>query len=234
MSLEKTREVYNLYMHYLKISTDIKNNLDKALEIDHYFTDQMWGEKDLTKFNALLTERDGLREQTASIQAYLDKVEEKVSLYHEILFDIHDGLYNRFGKALHRQLQSEKDKRSRRAHDYSNEPIVCYMLTFTLNKKNVTRHVAAERLIRNIPLRTSIGFEILEMRLVRETHKSGAYHWHVGLQVRGIVKKDRFKGYIDSFGNVDIKRQKVSDSLDGPMSTYCSKENPFEIVYQKP
>jgi len=180
------------------------------------------------------SEYDECREIMDEFEDYRCTIRDSIEHYVGILYDVNDGLYWRHGRKIMAQKEAERIKRARKAHDYSNEPIVCYMLTFTLNKKNVTRHAAAERLIRNIPLRSSIGFEILEMRLVRETHKSGAYHWHVGLQVRGIIKKDRFKGYIDSFGMVDIKRQKTSDSLDGPMSTYCSKENPFEIVYQKP
>jgi len=118
--------------------------------------------------------------------------------------------------------------------DNSTAPIVCYMVTFTLKPAAKTRWGAAEKMIRNIPNRSGIGFTILEMRMTRETTKAGIKHWHVGLRVQGIVKKDRFLGYMKSFGLVKVDRQWTSDSLDGPMSKYCSKENPFEIIFPVP
>lgn len=222
MSLKKYNELNDRSRQIAKFLQVLDDQIDQAWHIKSTIMNiDDWREKHLD-YIAMVNE--GLDECIKKRSELFDEQEEiQITLY-----DVDDGIYWGLRSKI---KESQKKKEVRKVHDYSAEPIHCYMVTFTLKPQAKHRWGAAEKMIRNIPRREKIGFEILEMRMTRETTKAGVKHWHVGLKVRGIVKKDRFLGYTQSFGLVKVDRQWTSDSLDGPMSKYCSKENPFEIIF---
>lgn len=101
-----------------------------------------------------------------------------------------------------------------------------YMITFTL--KDPKDETQAEEYIISQAKREAL--QIVQYQYAKEYTKKGIAHWHVAIETKIPIKKDRFIQYYKnkSYGNIDLSRSKSTNYQN--ILNYISKDtNPIVL-----
>lgn len=101
-----------------------------------------------------------------------------------------------------------------------------YMITFTLSPNSKADQKSVEEFISNQARRTAL--QIVKFEMVKEYTKKGVPHWHALVVSKKHLAKDRFKHYIENYGNIDISKSKSQDSQH--IYDYIKKEPNHKIL----
>lgn len=103
-----------------------------------------------------------------------------------------------------------------------------YLLTFTLrpDKQSSEFSEKAEEYIRDISKRDALGIKYLAF--VREHTEKGVPHWHVCIETKTALKRNRFQYYEKLYGFIDISRTKGQTTQEA--LNYMSKEGTPTIL----
>lgn len=120
--------------------------------------------------------------------------------YREVFAEIVDSLpspryYLQFMEQLDKHVSAVKKRH-------------IYLVTFTLSRDKEHDYDKVEKFIEKQAQREVL--QITKFEYVREEHKDGTPHWHALICSRSPIKKDRFWGYIKSYGSVDVSKNKDS------------------------
>ncbi len=128
--------------------------------------------------------------------------------------------------------QELKDKRSftkdfKKTMDRYERKTYLYMVTFTLRENHSEEETEIiGNFIESQAFRPAL--DIIKASIVKEYTKKGRAHWHMAIESKKLLKKDRFNYYIQKYGNVDISKNRHNNSSE--MINYMSKSDTIKIL----
>lgn len=126
-------------------------------------------------------------------------------------------------------IPSKYFKQYLKSKDEPPEKLYHYMITFTLRPDKVESSESAEEYIVKQFSKRKDTLLISEAHYSKELTKKGVPHWHVAVQTKKPLKKDRFNYYVKLYGNIDVSKTKAQ-TLEEAIN-YISKDTlPKQIV----